>query len=157
MPSGAIAARIFSRRRRAAHDGNDFIRRDDPQILSSYQRALRKAYTIQTALGGREGMERLRANGVYPVIVSDMRMPEMNGCQFLATVKEISPRTIRFMLTGNATLEVALSAVNEGAVSRILTRPIRHTDLALTIREALRQKKLETKVKEWLETSKAQN
>ena len=96
---------------------------DDASLLASYKRQLRKQYHIETALGGQEGLELIEQNGPYAVIVSDFRMPFMDGIEFLARVREIAPETVRIMLTGSADMQLAIQAVNEGNIFRFLTKP----------------------------------
>jgi len=75
----------------------------------------------------------------------------------LAKVRERYPDTIRFMLTGKATLDVAIEAINHGAISRFLTKPCNHVDLAVTIRQALQQKDLMEEAARLLRVSKRQS
>ncbi len=96
---------------------------DDPNILAALRRQLRKVFLIDTAPGPREGLEAVRESGPYAVVVSDLRMPGMDGIQFLAKVRTLAPDTVRMMLTGNADLHAAMEAVNEGNVFRFLTKP----------------------------------
>lgn len=96
---------------------------DDPNVLEGYQRRLSRVLRVDTALGGNEGLKRLAENGPYAVVVADMKMPGMNGIEFLARVKELVPNTVRMMLTGNADTTVAVDAVNEGNIFRFLTKP----------------------------------
>jgi serine phosphatase RsbU (regulator of sigma subunit) len=96
---------------------------DDANLLASFRRQLRKKYQIETALGGPEGLELVNQNGPYAVIVSDFRMPHMDGIEFLSRVREIAPDTVRIMLTGNADMQAAIQAVNEGNIFRFLTKP----------------------------------
>ena len=96
---------------------------DDSNILLGYQRALRKQFQIEVALGGAEGLAAVRNRGPYAVIVADMRMPDMNGVELLAQVREIAPDTVRMMLTGNADQQTALVAVNQGHIFRFMTKP----------------------------------
>jgi serine phosphatase RsbU (regulator of sigma subunit) len=96
---------------------------DDVNLLASFQRQLRKQFRIETALGGHEGIELVRNNGPYAVIVSDFSMPHMNGIEFLSRARQIAPDSIRIMLTGNADLQAAIQAVNEGNIFRFLTKP----------------------------------
>ncbi|MGD9127914.1 MAG: response regulator [Planctomycetia bacterium] len=96
---------------------------DDPNVLQAYQRALRKRFHFELALGGEEGLEAVRKQGPYAVIVADMQMPVMNGVQFLSRVKDIAPDTVRMMLTGNADQQTALEAVNAGRIFRFMTKP----------------------------------
>ncbi len=96
---------------------------DDPNILQAYRRALRKRFHIETALGGEEALEAVVDRGPYAVVVSDMRMPGMNGVEVLKKVREKSKDTVRMMLTGNADQQTALEAVNEGHIFRFITKP----------------------------------
>jgi len=65
----------------------------------------------------------LRIQGPFPVVVSDCRMPDIDGIQFLALVRKIAPDTVRMMLTGNHDLETAMEAINRGEIFRFLTKP----------------------------------
>lgn len=115
---------------------------DDTNLLNGLRRALRKEpFDLLCAASGEEALAVLRADET-DVVVSDQDMPGMSGTVFLATVHRLYPDTVRFMLTGKATLDVAIEAINAGAISRFLTKPCNHVDLAVTIREALRQKDL---------------
>ena len=96
---------------------------DDESLLASYKRQLRKQFQIETAVGGREALELIEQNGPYAVIVSDYRMPFMDGIEFLARVREIAPDTVRIMLTGSGDMQAAIQAVNEGNIFRFLTKP----------------------------------
>ena len=73
---------------------------DEPNVLQSIRRQLRKEFDLDTAEGGEEALQMLNANGTYAIIVSDMRMPGMNGVEVLAQAKKDSPETVRMMLTG---------------------------------------------------------
>ncbi|MDX9974719.1 MAG: response regulator [FCB group bacterium] len=96
---------------------------DDPNILEGYQRKLGGALSVDTALGAAQGLKAIRDNGPYAVVISDMQMPVMNGIEFLAHVEAESPDTVRMMLTGNADVNTAMEAVNEGHIFRFLTKP----------------------------------
>ena len=96
---------------------------DDTNLLAAFRRQLRKQFHLETASGGREGLKLVEKNGPYSVIVSDFRMPNMDGIEFLSRVREIAPDTVRIMLTGNADLQAAIHAVNEGNIFRFLTKP----------------------------------
>jgi len=96
---------------------------DDTNLLAAFRRQLRKQFQIDTAEGGLAGLELVKANGPYAVIVSDFRMPLMDGIEFLSRVREMAPETVRIMLTGNADLQAAIQAVNEGNIFRFLTKP----------------------------------
>lgn len=124
---------------------------DDPNILSAFRRQLHKQFDINTANSGREGLTLMRTEGPFAVVIADMRMPEMDGIQFLKTAQEESPDCIRLMLTGNADQQTAIDAVNEGEVFRFLTKPCSTTLLVKTLEAALTQYRLLHAEKELLE------
>jgi DNA-binding NtrC family response regulator len=96
---------------------------DEPSVLEALQRQFRKQFHIHIALGGEEALTMLRIQGPFAVVVSDCRMPGIDGIQFLALVRKIAPDTVRMMLTGNNDLETAMEAVNQGEIFRFLTKP----------------------------------
>jgi len=115
---------------------------DEPPITAALERSLRgKEYKIYSASSAEEGLEMLRCIDV-DVVISDETMPGMSGAEFLAQVHRQYPDTVRMMLTGNATLELALRAVNEGKIYHFFTKPWNDTDLAVTIRNALQHREL---------------
>jgi response regulator RpfG family c-di-GMP phosphodiesterase len=122
---------------------------DDPQILHSYKLALEKQYKIMTAESGELALDLLAENS-FAVIVSDMRMPGMDGAQFLSEARKIAPDTVRIMLTGYAEVETAIQAVNSGQIFRFLTKPCPIKDLVPTLEEAIRQYRLVTDEQELL-------
>ncbi len=128
---------------------------DEPNILHGLRRHLRKEYEVATAVGGEEGLEILEKEGPFEVVVSDQRMPGMDGVTFLRRVREVSPRTIRIMLTGQADLRDAAAAVNEGSVFRFLTKPVLPEVLLEAVAAAVRQHELERAEKELLEETLA--
>ncbi len=115
---------------------------DDSNILVGYQRALRKRFAIEIALGGEEGLTAVREQGPYAVIVADMRMPGMNGVELLSRVRQLAPDTVRIMLTGNSDQQTALDAVNQGQIFRFLTKPCSSEELASSLESGLRQYQL---------------
>lgn len=123
---------------------------DDPNILQAYQRSLHKRFTIDTALSGRLGLEAIECRGPYAVVVADMRMPEMNGVEFLAHVRRLTPETVRMMLTGNADQQTAMEAVNEGQIFRFMTKPCPPDVFAKVIEAGLEQYRLVTAERELL-------
>lgn len=96
---------------------------DEPNILDSMRRHLRKTFAVDTAVCGKDGLELVKNNDEYAVVVSDMRMPEMDGATFLSHVKRRSPNSVRIMLTGLSDIQTAISAVNEGNIFRFLNKP----------------------------------
>lgn len=115
---------------------------DEPNILQSMERQFRKRFTTLTAESGDEALAILKKKGTVAVIVSDMRMPGMNGIQLLTQVKNLYPDTVRIMLTGNADQETAMKAVNTGEIFRFLTKPCATPVLITSIALALRQYRL---------------
>ncbi len=115
---------------------------DDANILAGYKRQLRKRFHLETAGGGEEALEVMAKEGPFAVVVSDMRMPGMDGIQFLTETRERSPDTVRLMLTGNADLQTAIDAVNEGSIFRFLTKPCSSETLAAALNAGLEQYRL---------------
>jgi CheY-like chemotaxis protein len=115
---------------------------DEPNILQSIQRQLRNRFTLQTAGSGDEALRILKEEGPFSVIVSDMRMPGMNGVELLSKVKDSYPETVRLMLTGNADQETAMEAVNDGQIFRFLTKPCPQATFITSLALALRQYRL---------------
>ena len=115
---------------------------DDPNILEAFQRQFRKKFNLRTAIGPEPGLEALASHGPFAVVVSDLKMPGMDGVQFLGAVKDRSPETIRIMLTGQADLSTAIAAVNQGSIFRFLVKPCAATVLAKVLEAGLAQYRL---------------
>lgn len=129
---------------------------DEPQVTSGFQRALRREpYTIVTASSGQAGLAVLASRPV-DVVVSDERMPGMKGSDFLTAVCRQYPETIRIMLTGQASLEAAIHAINDGEIYRFLTKPCNPLVLGHTIRQALQVKHLAQHSSRLLATAREQ-
>jgi response regulator RpfG family c-di-GMP phosphodiesterase len=126
---------------------------DEPIVLDGYKRALYKEFEIDTALGGEKGLEAIEKNGGYAVVISDMRMPEMNGVQFLTKVRKVIPDAVRMILTGYTDMSDAINAVNEGHIFRFLTKPCDKETLGKAITTGLVQYRLVTAEKELLENT----
>ena len=124
---------------------------DDSNILEGYRRGLIREFLLETALGGEQALTLAAENGPYAVVVSDMRMPGMDGIQLLSRIKALSPDTIRVMLTGNTHTETAINAINEGSIFRFLNKPCSKEVMAKTITAALMQYRLVTAEKHLLE------
>jgi len=124
---------------------------DEENILAAYSRILRKTFEVEIALGGTIALEMLETDDSVAVVVSDMRMPGMDGVEFLSQVKNRWPDVVRIMLTGNADQETAMKAVNRGAIFRFLTKPCDPENLTLVLDAALKQHRLVTAEKALLE------
>jgi diguanylate cyclase (GGDEF)-like protein/PAS domain S-box-containing protein len=115
---------------------------DEPNISMSLKRLLRAdGYRILVATSGKEGLEMLADNPVG-VIISDQRMPEMTGVEFLGQVKDIYPNTIRIVLSGYTELKSVTDAINEGAIYKFLTKPWDDDQLREQVREAFQRYEL---------------
>ena len=126
---------------------------DDANILAGIQRNLRKQFSLDTALGGEQGLAKLKEHGPYAVVVADMQMPGMNGLQFLVAAERLAPDTVRLMLTGNSDQKTAMDAVNQGHVFRFLTKPCPPDNFALALEAGLKQHRLITAERELLENT----
>ena len=115
---------------------------DDPHILAAFERTLRRSFPLDTAAGPELGLEAVEKSGPYAVIIADRQMPGMDGIQFLATVREKAPDSVRIMLTGNADLEGAIRVVNEGNIFRFLTKPCPSEVLTKALEDGLAQYRL---------------
>ena len=124
---------------------------DDPNILAAFNRYLRNEFTFETASSGQDGLNILEEKGPFAVVVADMRMPNMDGVVFLKKVKENYPNTVRIMLTGNADMQTAVNAVNEGNIFRFLTKPASKEIIINAVTAALEQYRLIMAEKELLE------
>jgi response regulator RpfG family c-di-GMP phosphodiesterase len=124
---------------------------DEPNILQAYERALRKDFHIETAADGELALELIKSGGPYAVIVSDMRMPGMDGVQLLASARALAPETVRIMLTGNADQHTASEAVNEGHIFRFLNKPCTPETLKTSLLAGIQQYHLIRAEKDLLE------
>jgi response regulator RpfG family c-di-GMP phosphodiesterase len=96
---------------------------DEPRIVESLAVQLRRDYQVLAANGGNSALQILKDKGAPAVIVSDMRMPGMDGATLLKHVKQLYPETTRILLTGEPGRDAAIAAVNEGQIFRFLTKP----------------------------------
>jgi CheY-like chemotaxis protein len=124
---------------------------DEPNVLEGIQRTLRKQSALFTATSGAEGLRLLAESGPFALVVSDMRMPVMNGVQFLAKVHEQAPNTVRMMLSGQADLQATIAAVNDGHIYRFLSKPCPPEQLLGAVEAGLNQYRLLTAEKVLLE------
>jgi len=124
---------------------------DEVNVLEGFQRNLRKQFSIDIAVGGKQGLQMMEEKGPYAVVVTDMQMPEMNGIEFLMQAESKAPDTVRLMLTGNADLKTATDAVNEGHIFRFLNKPCSPESLAVVLNAGIRQYRLVVAERELLE------
>ncbi|MFZ6742606.1 HD domain-containing phosphohydrolase [Undibacterium sp. JH2W] len=130
---------------------------DEPNILSSLRRLFRQhSYKIFIANGGQEGLDILEKESI-DLVISDMRMPVMDGAVFLAHVKDRWPNTIRLLLTGYADIQSTIDAINRGEIYRYITKPWNDNDIVLVVKQALERKALEIEKKRLEELTLRQN
>jgi two-component system probable response regulator PhcQ len=116
---------------------------DEPNVTDGLKRALRREpYAVLTATSGAAAQQLMERQHI-DVVVSDEHMPGMPGSHFLSWVRKYFPHTIRIILSGQASLDAAVRAINEGEVHRFFLKPCDPTDLVITIQQALRLKRLE--------------
>jgi response regulator RpfG family c-di-GMP phosphodiesterase len=130
---------------------------DEPSILSSLQRLFRpKGYKILTAESGEAGLAVL---DVHPVdlVISDMRMPKMDGAQFLEQVRQKTPETMRLLLTGYADVTSTINAINKGEIYRHISKPWDDNDIVLIVKKALEHKALRGENQRLLALTQRQN
>jgi DNA-binding NtrC family response regulator len=124
---------------------------DEPNLTAALVRSLdRNQFEIFTADSAQKGLLILAGNDI-DVVVSDERMPGMTGSEFLTEVRKRWPSTIRMILSGQADLEAAVRAINEGEVYRFLLKPCHPTELQMTILQGLQHKKLVTQSRKLLQ------
>jgi len=124
---------------------------DEKNVLEGLSRTLRALYSVETAVGGSQGIEVLKTKGPFVVVVSDLRMPGMSGVEFLSHVRRIAPDTVRVLLTGHGDLEAAIAAVNDGYIFRFLTKPCSTEILAKSLAACAEQYRLVTSERVLLE------
>ena len=126
---------------------------DEPNVLEGLERILFEHFDVSTATSGAEGLEILSSEDAFAVVVSDMRMPEMDGAAFLARARETVPNTVRVLLTGHADMNSAISAVNDGHIFRFLCKPCPQDVLLRSLNAAAEQNRLLLAEQELLEST----
>lgn len=130
---------------------------DEPSILSSLRRLFRPlGYTIHVAESGARGLELLSEHPI-DLVISDMRMPHMDGAQFLETVRNRWPEVVRLLLTGYADVSSTVAAINRGEIYRYIAKPWDDNDIVLVVHKALEYKRLQTENTRLLALTQAQN
>jgi response regulator RpfG family c-di-GMP phosphodiesterase len=120
---------------------------DEPNILSSLRRLFRtKGYQVLVAESGKAGLALLETESV-DLVISDMRMPEMDGAKFLEQVRVRWPDTVRLLLTGYSDISSIIDAINRGEIYRYITKPWDDNDIVLIVRHALERQALEQEKK----------
>jgi response regulator RpfG family c-di-GMP phosphodiesterase len=126
---------------------------DEPAFLTGYQLMLPQNWNVDTAVGGEPGLATIQSGGPYAVVISDMRMPGMNGVEFLTRVRQAAPDTVRMLLTGLSDADTLMSAVNRGNIFRYLAKPCEQDTLAEAVTSGLLQYQSLRSEKELLENT----
>lgn len=124
---------------------------DEPAVLEGLSLTLRRNFEVMTAPSGAAGLDVLRQHGDVAAVMSDMRMPGMDGATFLGEVRVVRPDSVRLLLTGQADMESAIAAVNNGQIFRFLTKPCPPPSLIAAMDAAVAQHRLVTAERELLE------
>lgn len=131
---------------------------DEQNVLRSLTRIfLDDPYEILTATSGAEGLLILAQSGTVPVVISDYRMPGMNGVEFLSEVRKRWPETVRIVLSGYADTGAIVSAINEGQIYRFVAKPWNDDELRVTVANALERYDLGRKNLELTEELRRKN
>jgi len=111
---------------------------DDPGLLAGIRRSLGRRYDLECVESAKRALELIRQGKQFAVILTDMRMPEMDGIELLKRVQQLSPETVRLMLTGNIDQQTAVDALNQGRVVQFLTKPCHSDTIAAAFDEGLK-------------------
>jgi len=123
---------------------------DEPTVLKLLHSQISKRFEVTTAENGEEALQILKREGPFAVILSDMRMPGMNGVELLGKVKETYPDTVRMVLTGFTDQDTAVEAVNVGNIFRFLTKPCPSSELIAALELGEKHYQLITREKDLL-------
>jgi response regulator RpfG family c-di-GMP phosphodiesterase len=110
---------------------------DEPAILDGLRRQLRGTFDVSTAVGGEAALELMEGAEPFAAVLSDMRMPGMDGAAYLARVRELYPDTVRLLLTGQADMQSTIAAINEGQIYRFLTKPCPADGVVTALRDGV--------------------
>ena len=112
---------------------------DEESILKGFQLNLRKDFELHLASNGVEGLEVFDREQGFALVLSDMRMPQMDGATMLSEIKKRDPEVVTVLLTGHTDFESAMSAVNEGSIFRMLSKPCPPEMLIRVLNDGLAQ------------------
>ena len=130
---------------------------DEANILKALKRLLRhEPFQVLTATSASEALEQLQRFDIQ-VVISDQRMPEMSGADFLSRIRERHPETIRMMLTGYTEIDVAVEAINRGEIFRLITKPWNEDELKSSLRQAIDHFQMKQEIKRLNQVSREQN
>lgn len=130
---------------------------DEPNVIKALERSLLdEPYTFHAAASGEEALQQLAGSRRFKVVISDERMPGMDGAELLSLIKNRYPETVRILLTGYASIESTMRAVNSGEIYRFFTKPWSDMELKLSLRSAIEKFDLEEENRRLLKTVKHQ-
>jgi len=112
-------------------------------------------YQVDTAVNGKEALALIKKRG-FDIIIADIKLPDISGLEILETAKELNPETAVIMITGHASIETAVDAINEGAYAYIL-KPVTMSELETTLKNALREQRLLSENRELVESLQQSN
>lgn len=131
---------------------------DELDNVDALERLFRKHYTVLKATSGAEGLRILDENPTIALIISDQRMPQMTGVEFLEKTQKSHPEALRILLTGYTDIESVIQAVNQGQIYRYLTKPWDSFDLLHTVEQAIQKYEISKELKKKnIELAKALN
>lgn len=123
---------------------------NEPNVLEGYKLLLHGEFEVETAKGGEQAMAAVRLLGPYAIVISDMRMPGLDGAQLLARIRELAPNTVGILLAGHKDLKGAIDALSDGRIFHYLAKPCEKSELVRAIQRGLEQYHTNTEQKELL-------
>jgi two-component system, probable response regulator PhcQ len=130
---------------------------DEVNVIAALKRALAdEPLEVFTAISAEQGLQILKRQN-FKIVISDERMPGMDGSEFLSVVKTAYPETVRIMLTGHASLGEMMNAINRGEVFRFFVKPWNDLEIIMAIRFALEKFELEAENRRLLKTIRNQS
>lgn len=124
---------------------------DEEQVLEGIKLHLRRQFEVVTAIGAEEGLKVISTQSPFAIVVSDLRMPRVDGATFLAAVRRVAPDTVRMLLTGQSDIEAAAAAINRGQIYRFLSKPCPPETLVEALDAGVNQHQIQIQRKEILE------
>ncbi len=129
---------------------------DEPAALKTLSAALEEmGYRVTTAVNGREALALIRKQSCH-IVIADIKLPDISGLEILEAAKELNPETAVIMITGHASVETAVDAINEGAYAYIL-KPVAMNELETILKNALREQRLLIENRELVESLQQSN
>lgn len=137
-------------------ENNILIVDDEPNVAAALRRLLMDdPYIIYSAESAKEGMQILRTH-TFKVVISDEKMPGIQGTEFLSMIHRDFPDVIRILLTGHASIDAAMRAINEGGIYRFFTKPWNDSEIRFAVRAASEKYDLEEENRKLLKIIKGQ-